>query len=68
MTLLLFPIRIYQWLLSPMLGCNCRFLPSCSDYAAEAVQKHGSLKGGLLTLTRLCRCHPFARHGYDPVP
>lgn len=66
--LLLFPIRAYRYLLSPVLGTNCRFEPSCSCYAHEAVVTHGALKGGLLSMRRLLRCHPFAGHGFDPVP
>ena len=61
-------IRLYQLLISPMLGCNCRFLPSCSHYCIEALQTHGTLKGGILGLKRLLRCHPFTKPGYDPVP
>jgi len=62
------PIRAYQLLLSPLLGCNCRFTPSCSCYALEAIETHGAYKGGLLTVKRLLRCHPFAKAGYDPIP
>ena len=61
-------VRAYQWFVSPFLGCNCRFIPSCSNYAQEALAKHGLLKGGLLTLRRLLRCNPFGASGYDPVP
>jgi uncharacterized protein len=63
-----FVIRLYQLCLSPWLGTCCRFEPSCSHYAQEAVARHGAAKGGLLALRRLLRCHPLARHGYDPVP
>ncbi len=63
------PIRLYQWLVSPWLGTNCRFEPSCSHYAAEAIgEKHGAVKGGWLALRRLLRCHPLGSSGYDPVP
>jgi hypothetical protein len=65
---LLFAIRIYQWLLSPLLPPACRYVPSCSQFAAEAVEFHGPWKGALLALWRLLRCHPFARGGFDPVP
>lgn len=61
-------IRGYQLFVSPLLGCNCRFAPSCSHYAKEAVEKHGSLKGCWLGLRRLLKCHPFGGHGFDPVP
>jgi hypothetical protein len=67
-TLLTGLIRAYQYLIRPMLGSNCRFAPSCSDYALEAVQKHGALKGGWLALRRISRCHPYHPGGYDPVP
>lgn len=61
-------IRGYQLLVSPMLGPSCRYLPSCSDYAAEAIERHGPLAGTWLALKRLARCHPWGRSGYDPVP
>lgn len=61
-------IRLYQWTLSPILGPNCRYLPSCSDYALEAIERHGALTGLWLGLRRLLRCHPWAAGGYDPVP
>jgi putative membrane protein insertion efficiency factor len=63
-----FLIRAYQLLLSPWLGANCRFYPSCSHYALDAVREHGSLRGSWLALRRLSRCHPFHSGGYDPVP
>ncbi|HZT17807.1 MAG TPA: membrane protein insertion efficiency factor YidD [Dongiaceae bacterium] len=62
------PIRIYQWTLSPLLPRSCRFAPSCSEYAAEAILAHGPWRGGWLGLRRLARCHPWGGHGYDPVP
>ncbi len=61
-------IRLYQYLLSPLLGASCRYTPTCSQYGAEAIKKHGPFKGGWLTLKRLARCHPWGGHGYDPVP
>ncbi len=61
-------IRGYQYLFRPLLGSNCRFAPSCSDYAREAVLKHGALKGAALTVRRVLRCHPYHPGGYDPVP
>jgi putative membrane protein insertion efficiency factor len=67
-TLALTLIRAYQWLISPLLGPACRYTPTCSHYAAEAVEMHGALKGTALAAWRLLRCHPFARGGFDPVP
>jgi len=61
-------IRGYQLTVSPLLGDCCRFHPSCSQYAFEAVGTHGALKGSLLAAGRVCRCHPFNAGGYDPVP
>jgi uncharacterized protein len=61
-------IRAYQLFISPHLGRNCRFEPSCSRYAHEALGEHGTLRGTWLTARRLCRCHPFHPGGYDPVP
>ncbi|MBI2384022.1 MAG: membrane protein insertion efficiency factor YidD [Gammaproteobacteria bacterium] len=61
-------IRLYQRLLSPLLGPRCRFHPSCSHYALEAIRRHGALKGGWLALRRLSRCHPLNPGGNDPVP
>jgi len=61
-------IRGYQLTMSPLLGPRCRFYPSCSQYALEAVKEHGALRGSALALRRLARCHPFHRGGYDPVP
>jgi putative membrane protein insertion efficiency factor len=65
---LLFALRLYQRLISPLLPPACRFVPTCSQYAAEALELHGPLKGGVLAAWRLLRCHPFSRGGYDPVP
>lgn len=61
-------IRLYQLTLSPYLGGTCRFLPTCSHYAIEALGAHGALRGSLLALRRLSACHPLGRSGYDPVP
>jgi len=66
--LLLLLIRFYQTQISPGLPPRCRFVPTCSEYAKEAVEKYGAAKGGLLALRRLMRCHPFHKGGYDPVP
>ena len=65
---LIFLIDAYRYLLSPWLGTNCRFYPSCSCYAREALQVHGLFNGLILTLKRIGRCHPWHRGGYDPVP
>lgn len=61
-------VRAYQVALSPMMGGACRFEPSCSNYMIEALEVHGALKGVLLGLFRILRCHPFGKHGFDPVP
>ena len=66
--LLIAPLRFYRYAISPMLGRTCRFYPTCSEYAIEAVERHGALRGGLLAAKRVGRCHPFNRGGYDPVP
>lgn len=66
--LLITLIKIYQYLFSPLLGTNCRFVPSCSEYAHEAIQERGVLVGILLSAKRLGRCHPWCAGGYDPVP
>lgn len=61
-------VRLYQVLISPLLGSNCRFTPTCSAYSVEALQKHGAWKGGWLAIKRISRCHPWGGDGYDPVP
>jgi putative membrane protein insertion efficiency factor len=66
--LFIFPIRIYQRYLSPLLGKNCRFEPTCSHYTVEAIEQWGVLKGGWMGLRRIMRCHPWGGLGYDPVP
>jgi len=67
-TLLLGLLRGYQYAIRPLLGANCRFYPSCSDYAREAVERHGAVRGVWLAVRRLARCHPYHAGGYDPVP
>jgi putative membrane protein insertion efficiency factor len=61
-------IRFYQHALSPLLAPACRYTPTCSQYGIEAIQKYGPFKGGFLTLKRFLRCHPWGKHGHDPVP
>ena len=61
-------IRLYQLVVSPILPSNCRFMPSCSAYAMEAIHRHGPLAGSWLATKRICRCHPWNDGGYDPVP
>ncbi|WP_207480280.1 membrane protein insertion efficiency factor YidD [Arenibaculum pallidiluteum] len=61
-------VTLYQWTLSPFIGRQCRYLPTCSAYAKEALERHGALRGGWLTVKRIGRCHPWGGHGYDPVP
>ena len=65
---ILFLLSVYRYGISPWLGTRCRFLPTCSDYAKEAVAVHGPVKGSALAFSRLCKCHPLGGHGYDPVP
>ena len=66
--LLILPIRFYQRCISPLTPPSCRFTPTCSQYAVEALQKYGPFKGSWLALRRLLRCHPWGGSGYDPVP
>jgi uncharacterized protein len=61
-------IQTYRWLISPLLGPSCRFYPTCSAYALEALDRHGALHGSWLAVRRLLRCHPFNPGGFDPVP
>jgi len=65
---LIFIIKIYRYLISPVLPPSCRFHPTCSGYATEAVERHGAVKGVYLAVRRLLRCHPFHEGGHDPVP
>jgi putative membrane protein insertion efficiency factor len=67
-TVLIIFLRAYQWGISPLLGQSCRFYPSCSNYALEAVREHGALKGAWLAVVRLGKCHPWHPGGVDPVP
>lgn len=60
-------LQAYKWTLSPMFPPACRYVPTCSEYAIEAVDRYGALRGTMMALARLFRCHPFARGGYDPV-
>lgn len=66
--LLSLPVIAYRWTVSPILGRNCRFEPSCSQYALDALRVHGALRGGLLAAWRILRCNPWGGMGYDPVP
>jgi len=61
-------VWIYRYAISPLIGANCRYQPTCSAYAEEALRKHGAFKGGWLALRRIGRCHPWGGSGYDPVP
>ena len=61
-------VAAYRYLVSPLLGRSCRFFPSCSEYAMEALERHGALRGSWLALRRVARCHPWHPGGYDPVP
>ncbi|TMG99315.1 MAG: membrane protein insertion efficiency factor YidD [Betaproteobacteria bacterium] len=66
--LLLLLLRSYQYAVRPLLGANCRFYPSCSDYAKEAIERHGALRGLWLSVRRVAKCHPYHPGGFDPVP
>ena len=65
---LIVPIKLYQILLSPLIGPSCRFTPTCSNYAIEAINKHGPIKGFWLAIKRISKCHPWGGSGHDPVP
>ena len=67
-TPIIYFIRLYQWLVSPILKTNCRYLPTCSEYAIESLKVHGLIKGLFLSIKRILHCHPFGNKGYDPVP
>jgi putative membrane protein insertion efficiency factor len=60
-------LRAYKWVISPMFPPSCRYTPTCSEYAIEAIERYGVLRGGLRAAARLVRCHPFVKGGYDPV-
>jgi len=62
------PVHLYRWTLKPLLGWECRHLPSCSEYALEAIERNGAWRGSWLAVSRVCRCHPWGTHGLDPVP
>lgn len=66
--IMIFMIKLYQWTLSPLIGRQCRYQPTCSNYGLEAIRKHGPFKGGWLTLKRVLSCNPWGGSGYDPVP
>jgi putative membrane protein insertion efficiency factor len=65
---LIWLVKLYRLAISPWLGGNCRFQPTCSNYAIEALQRHGVLRGSWLAVRRIARCHPWGESGYDPVP
>ena len=65
---LIIPVKIYQYLISPMIGTSCRFSPTCSAYSIEALKKYGPIKGLYLAICRILRCNPWGGHGHDPVP
>ena len=62
------PVRFYRLVISPLIGSNCRFQPTCSEYALEALRTHGAFRGSWLAAKRIARCHPLGGSGYDPVP
>lgn len=66
--ILIAPIRVYQWCISPLFPASCRYYPSCSAYAITAIKRHGAFWGVLLTIWRILRCHPWVEGGFDPVP
>jgi len=66
--LLLIPVKLYQWFISPVIGASCRYTPTCSAYTIEALKKHGPFKGLYLSIKRILRCNPWGGYGHDPVP
>ena len=66
--LIILPVKLYQWLISPLFPPTCRFEPTCSNYMLEAIKEWGPLKGFYLGIRRVMRCHPWGNHGFDPVP
>ena len=65
---LIFIIKIYQFSFSPLIGKNCRYLPTCSEYAIESLKSYGLLRGSFFAIRRILKCHPFGGHGFDPIP
>jgi len=65
---LIFIIKIYQFIISPLIGKNCRYLPTCSEYAIESLKLHGLLRGSFFAIRRILKCHPFGGYGFDPIP
>jgi len=63
----IFIIKIYQFIISPLIGQNCRYLPTCSEYAVESLKMHGLFRGSLIAIRRIFKCHPFGGHGFDPI-
>jgi len=66
--ILIIPVKIYQYAISPMLGASCRYTPTCSTYSIQALKKHGPFKGSYLAIKRILSCSPWGGHGHDPVP
>ncbi len=66
--ILIIPVKIYQYTISPMLGASCRYTPTCSAYSIEALKKYGPVKGSYLAIKRILSCNPWGGHGHDPVP
>jgi putative membrane protein insertion efficiency factor len=64
----LLPIHFYRYCISPLIPASCRYTPTCSEYALQAIKKYGPFKGSLLAIKRISRCHPWGGYGYDPVP
>ena len=62
------PVHVYRWTLKPLIGMECRHLPTCSAYALDAIDRNGAWRGGWLALSRVCRCHPWGTSGFDPAP